>query len=73
MSSTYQYDQDFLEWQKQIQEELLTELKEEAELDSISIKLFGAPMNVLDEIFDYDEEIVQSAVNKIHSVYNQTK
>ena len=73
MSSTYQYDQDFLEWQKQIQEELIAELIEESELDSISIKLFGAPIYVLNEIFDYDEEIVQSAVNKIHAVYNQTK
>lgn len=73
MSTTYQNDQDFLEWQKQIQEELIAELIEESELDSISIKLFGAPVNVLDEIFDYDEEIVQSAVNKIHAVYNQTK
>ena len=73
MSSTYQYDQDFLEWQKQIQEELIADLIEESKLDSISMELFGAPVIVLDEIFDYDEEIVQSALNKIYAVYNQTK
>ena len=71
MSTTYQYDQDFLEWQKQIQQELEQELIEEARLDNISVELFGVPTNMLDEIFDYNEDVINAAMDKIQAKYNK--
>ena len=71
MSTTYQYDQDFLDWQKQTQQELEQELIEEARLDKISIKLFGVPTVMLDIIFDDDEDMINSAMVKIQAKYNK--
>ena len=71
MSATYQYDQDFLEWQKQIQQELEQELIEEARLNNISIELFGVPTDMLNIIFDNDQDIINSAMVKIQAKYNK--
>ena len=71
MSATYQYDQDFLEWQKQIQQELEQELIEEARLNNISVELFGVPTDMLDTIFDYDQDVINSAMAKIQAKYNK--
>lgn len=71
MSTTYQYDQDFLEWQKQIQQELEQELIKEARLNNISIKLFGVPTDMLNIIFDNDQDIINSAMVKIQAKYNK--
>ena len=71
MSTTYQYDQDFLDWQKQIQQELEQELIEEARLENISLELFGVPTDMLDIIFDNDQDIINSAMVKIQAKYNK--
>ena len=71
MSTTYQYDQEFLEWQKQIQQELEQELIKEARLNNISVELFGVPTNMLDIIFDNDQDIINSAMVKIQAKYNK--
>ena len=71
MNTTYQYDQDFLDWQKQIQQELEQELIEEARLNNISIELFGVPTDMLDIIFDNDQDIINSAMVKIQAKYNK--
>ena len=71
MSATYQYDQDFLEWQKQIQQELEQELIEEARLNNISIELFGVPTDMLNIIFDNDQDVINSAMAKIQAKYNK--
>ena len=71
MNNLSQHDKEFLKWLKQIKEEAIAERIKEDEMDKISIKLFGAPIDVLDEIFDYDEEIIQSALNKINAEYNK--
>ena len=71
MNTTYQHDQDFLDWQKQIQQELEQELIEEARLNNISIELFGVPTDMLDIIFDNDQDIINSAMVKIQAKYNK--
>ena len=71
MSATYQYDQDFLEWQKQIQQELEQELIEEARLENISVELFGVPTDMLDIIFDDDQDVINAAMDKIQAKYNK--
>ena len=71
MSTTYQHDQDYLDWQKQILQELEQELIKEARLDNISIELFGAPIDMLDIIFDDDEDVINSAMVKIQAKYNK--
>ena len=71
MSATYQYNQDFLEWQKQIQQELEQELIKEARLKNISVELFGVPTDMLDIIFDYDQDVINSAMAKIQAKYNK--
>ena len=72
MSATYQDNQDFfLEWQKQIQEELEQELIKKARLENISVELFGVPTDMLDIIFDDDQDVINSAMAKIQAKYNK--